>query len=196
MLDQMISIRTLEGTTLLLNPVRLGKQPSLTSATEYLQFIDKYCDQHTLHDREHKRLRLFMLAHETEAVTDGANYYSLAGSKLIFCKPENFIESKPVLQRTVVFCGRTLRPHQTIINSALVTVQSCDDQEANVSVTLDAEVFYARFTFSDCSFALSDRKPNKYAKQFFEENYLMIHAFCHLVDLTSSRLSKGLLGAA
>lgn len=84
-----LCLRTVAGSDLRLTAVPMSRRPS-DVPEDWLRFQGEHVPSLELSDRQVAMLQLFMRAHRTEAVTDGAENYTVAGNTLARCNPQLF----------------------------------------------------------------------------------------------------------
>lgn len=82
-----INITTAGGTAYTLRPVPMKRLAS-QSSTDWLKFLQDYVPGAVMAHEHAVKLRNFMRAHRTDALTDGTNTYTLLLNGLVFCNPE------------------------------------------------------------------------------------------------------------
>jgi len=82
-----ITVVTERGDTFVLTPVKMSRMPS-DIPEDWLKFQRGPVPGTTMSEATAEQLMMFMLAHRTEAVTDGHNTYSHAGGMLVYCDPD------------------------------------------------------------------------------------------------------------
>jgi hypothetical protein len=85
-----ISIKAIGGATYMFSAVPMMRMPSENNQ-DWLRFQREHVPCGQLADVECDKLQSFMKRMKTEAVTDGAYNYTVAGGDLAFCKPEAII---------------------------------------------------------------------------------------------------------
>jgi len=86
-LARSISVKTESGERYDLKPIPMAVMPS-SSPTLWLKFQGIHIPGSALSQEEQQRVQAFMLAHRTEALTDGNLKLTLAGGRLAQCFPE------------------------------------------------------------------------------------------------------------
>ena len=85
-----IFIRTKGGAAYKLAAVPMVRMPSENNQ-DWLKFQREHVPGGQLSNEECDKLQSFMKRMKTEAVTDGAYNYTVAGGDLAFCKPETIV---------------------------------------------------------------------------------------------------------
>jgi hypothetical protein len=89
-MSKSISIKTLSGKVLNLRPVPMVRLPSKCNA-DWNKFQRQHVVGGALSDVDSNRLQAFMRANETEALTDGTYFFTVAGPGLAYCAPEAIV---------------------------------------------------------------------------------------------------------
>lgn len=88
-----IKVTTKAGATYRFAPVRMSLMPSHDPAT-WLRFLGRHVVGSDFDEAVAKRIQRFMRKHQSEALTDGVAFYTLAGNMLAWCNPE---EADPLI---------------------------------------------------------------------------------------------------
>lgn len=83
---QTLTINLLNGKSITLHPVPMVRQASLVPA-DWLAFQKQHVLGTEMSESEQNRVQRFGREHKTEALSDGTNIYTLAGSLLAYCDP-------------------------------------------------------------------------------------------------------------
>lgn len=81
-----LKVTTLAGITYSFSPVPMNVMPSGTPEL-WLKFQGRHAVGTALSEETQKAIQRFMLKHKTEALTDGVEFYTLAGGMLAWCDP-------------------------------------------------------------------------------------------------------------
>jgi hypothetical protein len=84
--DQALPVVTLSGQRLLLTPVPSSVMPSLDPQM-WLKFLGQHVEDGDLSAETAVSVQRFMATHQTESLTDGAEFYTLDGDALAYCNP-------------------------------------------------------------------------------------------------------------
>lgn len=80
-----IEVTTAAG-TMTLRPVPMRRLPS-ANLRDWLSFQGAHVPGGELAEQDITRIAALMRRHRTEALTDGARFYTIAGSRLAYCSP-------------------------------------------------------------------------------------------------------------
>ena len=86
-MNNTLTIKTLAGQGFTFRPVPVPRFPSLLPA-DWLNFQCAHVPDSQLSDETQDEIQRFMRHHETEALTDGEEHYTLAGGMLAYCDPD------------------------------------------------------------------------------------------------------------
>lgn len=84
---QKLNVTTLAGKTYSFSPVPMKVMPSGTPDL-WLKFQGRHAAGTALSEETQNTIQRFMLKHKTEALTDGVEFYTLAGGMLAWCDPK------------------------------------------------------------------------------------------------------------
>lgn len=82
-----LTVTTLLGRTISLDPVPMKTMPSKDPAT-WIKFQGQHVAGSWLADATQNAIQTFMRQHRTEALTDGTHNFTLAGGMLAYCNPD------------------------------------------------------------------------------------------------------------
>ena len=81
-----LDVKTLAGKRFRLTPVPMVRMPS-ASPSDWLEFQRAHVAGTEMSPGEIAKIQLFMVAHRTEALSDGEMAYTVAGNRLAYCEP-------------------------------------------------------------------------------------------------------------
>lgn len=82
-----LEVMTLAGKKYVFSPVPMTVMPS-TVPELWLKFLGRHAAGTTLSEGAQNAIQRFMRKHKTEALTDGVEFYTLAGGMLAWCDPK------------------------------------------------------------------------------------------------------------